>query len=412
MESNPARSDRSGGRRRQPPAQRPLKEHNGARCNKYYKMRESVPERLDDVSCMSDDDRALEAPQSAKYDASASHGPSRVNDVDRDYDVLTLAKRQPTNKNPIRVYLASLGVGSRHTMMEALKIVARVLSNGRAGPLDIDWSQIRFQHTAAVRSLLMAKYKPQSTNKMLSGLRGVLKAAWRLGQMDAETYFRTVDIPAVRGSSLLAGRALESGEISALFGTCDDRTKSGLRDAALIGTLYGCGLRRSETVGLDLADFDPANGSLTIRKAKGNKQRMVYLPKGALEAVRDWVSIRGPEAGALFCPVDRVDRITVRRLSSIAVWNMAQKRAREACVDRFSVHDLRRTFISDLLDAGADIVSIQGLAGHANINTTARYDRRGETTKKSAAQKLFVPYVSRLPKVAITESDIEKEEKG
>jgi site-specific recombinase XerD len=92
--------------------------------------------------------------------------------------------------------------------------------------------------------------------------------------------------------------------------------------------------------------------------------------------------------------VNKGGRITIRCMTDQAVLYTLRRRAVQAGVVSFSPHDLRRTFVSDLLDAGADIATVQRMAGHANVATTARYDRRGEMTKRKAAELLHVPYVA------------------
>jgi integrase len=296
------------------------------------------------------------------------------------------------DRNPVVIYLARLSPRSRRTYSGDLAAIARVVTGRDMAPAALDRSGIRYTHAQAIRTALAERYSPASANRMLAALRGVLQEAWRLGLLTAEEFERACDLSPVRGQTLPAGRSLASGELRALFEAC--RGKLGARDAALLSICYGAGLRRSEAVALDLADFDPESGSLAVRHGKGNKERIAYASNGALAALKAWVSIRGCEAGPLFVPVAKGGLVGHKRLTDAAVFRAFSALGRRAGVASFTPHDLRRTFISDLLDAGADIATVAHLAGHANVRTTARYDRRPEATKRRASSMLHVPYVT------------------
>ena len=309
---------------------------------------------------------------------------------------LALTTAPPLTQQPAAVYLSGLANGSRPTMRQALDVIAFLLSDGNCDALTLDWAALRYKNTAALRSVLMERYAPATANKMLSALRRVLKEALRLELMDAQDYARAVDFPSIKTRKELRGRALNSGEIACLMQVCkSDRTPAGFRDAALIAILRGSGLRRREVVNLDLRDFDPSTGAMKVRSGKGGKDRTVYLPDSAIPVVEDWLNIRDRAVGPLLCHVNKGGRVVVRRLTAQAVLFLLQKRAREAGVASFSAHDFRRTFISDLLDAGVDIVTVQKLAGHSSTDMTAKYDRRGEETKRQAVQFLDIPATSK-----------------
>ena len=146
----------------------------------------------------------------------------------------------------------------------------------------------------------------------------------------------------------------------------------------MLALLYGCGLRRSEAVALLLDDY--REGAVTVRSGKG---RIVYAPAGGREAIEAWIARRGSWPGSLLCPVAKGGKI--QRL-----WWLAERLR----MPRFSPHDLRRSFVGELLDAGADISSVQQLAGHSSV-TTQRYDRRPEEAKRKAAELLQVPCAGR-----------------
>jgi len=295
-------------------------------------------------------------------------------------------------RNPALVYLASLAPGSRRAQRAALETMARLLSGGALGAGAFPWGELRYAHAQALRTALLERYRPATANRHLAALRRVLREAWRLGLLTAEEYTRATDLPRVRGVTLPAGRGLTPGELRALFGACRPDL-SGLRDAALLAVLYGAGLRRAEAAALELVDFEtdgPEAGALRVRRGKGGKERRVPLPPSALPALLRWTEARGELPGPLLLPV-RGARAELRALSPQAILYRLRALAARAGVARFSPHDLRRTFVSDLLDGGADAVTVAALAGHASPTTTARYDRRGERARAKAAALLHVP---------------------
>ena len=302
-------------------------------------------------------------------------------------------------RHPVAVYLAHLSVRSRRVMEAALHGMARLLTQDRCDAWSLPWADVGYAHSQLLRTALVETrhLAPATANQHLAAWRGVLKEAWRLGLMTAEAYARACDVPPVRGQTLPRGRALSPGELQQLFRTCcaDGAGPAGVRDAAMLGVLYGSGLRRSELVALDVADYDAVAGSLSVRHGKGNKARLVYLAPGTAEALADWLALRTQAEGALFLPINKGGHVVSRRLSDQAVLYILSRRAEEAGVRAFSPHDMRRTFIGDLLDAGNDMATVQQMAGHASVQTTARYDRRGDATRKRAAGTLCVPYPGR-----------------
>lgn len=304
---------------------------------------------------------------------------------------LTPFAPEPLDRNPAAVYLAGLKPTGRRSMLSKLNRVAVLL--GCEDALAVAWVELRFQHVAAVRAKLQEENLAAATvNATLAALKGVARAAFNLGLMSGEDLERIRSVKAVRGEKLLAGRALTTGEVSALLRVCVRAGGAGgARDAALIALMSAGGLRRSEVVDLDRADYDAEAGELVVR-GKGDKERLLYVNDGAARALADWLEHRGDEPGALFQPVSKGGRVLRRRMTDQAVYNMLVRRARQANVRRFSPHDLRRTFVSNLLDAGADVVTVQQLAGHANVQTTARYDRRGEEAKRKAVGLVDTPY--------------------
>jgi len=299
-------------------------------------------------------------------------------------------------KNAAHVYLESLKESGKRSQKHALNKIAGMLLGGVEDYRLVPWGKLRAEHTSTIRTRLIEGSAPATVRRSLCALRQTLRQAWRMGQMTQQQYAKAVDLNPVGGETLPAGRALDPGEIGALMAACEqDTSAAGVRDGAIIALMYICGPRLDEIAHVDRESYNQETGKLEILHAKRGKQRTAYPTNGAVDALADWLSIRGDEPGPLFYPINKAGKIATKRMTNQAIYNLLQKRAEQAGIKHFSPHDLRRTFISDLLEAGADIATVAKMAGHSSVNTTARYDRRPEQAKQKAAGLLHVPYHGR-----------------
>jgi integrase/recombinase XerC len=149
------------------------------------------------------------------------------------------------------------------------------------------------------------------------------------------------------------------------------KSRSRARDRAILEVLYSAGLRVSELTGLDWRDIDQDLGLLMIRSGKGNKDRLVPVGEPALEALRAWRAAI-PEAPSADHPVItslRGSRLTPRAVQKI----VARRLARAGISTPITPHGLRHSFATHMLNAGADLRSIQEMLGHSSLTTTQRY---------------------------------------
>lgn len=288
----------------------------------------------------------------------------------------------PALLNPASQYLASLPSSeSRRVMRSRLRGVARALQ--ASGIAELDWPRMDQDWLYATREVLTRRgLSPKHINAVFSLLKGIALHAWRLKIISADAYLRIKSTRAMPDNWQPKRRVLRGEEVLGLIDDCmNDARTQGRRDAAVLAMLFCCGLRRSEVVGIDVESLDPVEGSVVIR-GKGYKKRLVYPPQRAWELINDWLRESGKTEGPLFCRIRKGGVITADRLTGQAVYFLINQFTARARMARFAPHDLRAAFISHLLDQGENIMTVADIVGHAAIQTTAAYGRRGVRRKK------------------------------
>jgi site-specific recombinase XerD len=175
---------------------------------------------------------------------------------------------------------------------------------------------------------------------------------------------------------------LEREELDALFETVDRNKISGLRDYAILRTLYSTGLRISELVNLDRDQINLETREFRVM-GKGSKYRIVFLSDQAVAALSEYLSARKDDWKPVFINHGRgKEKITAaklgnsenKRITTTMVQYLIRNYAKAAgLVKRVTPHKLRHSFATELLKNGADIRSVQEMLGHSSITTTQIY---------------------------------------
>lgn len=193
----------------------------------------------------------------------------------------------------------------------------------------------------------------------------------------------------VSGDIQRKGRALDRQEIRALIQAAKQHSQPvrRCRDTAIVLTLCGTGLRAGELVKLELRDYD--NGILTIRQGKGRKYREIHVADAVDKTIRAWLKVSTNEAdSALFSRIQRNGKVASQPLTTTGLTGILAELQQTSGIAQFTPHDMRRTFITRLLEQGVDINTVRQLAGHSDISTTSRYDCRGENMKITASRHI------------------------
>lgn len=296
-------------------------------------------------------------------------------------------------RNPLTLYLTRLAPSSQLTMRYVLQDAADRLGFEDINLDDIDWHLLQPEHVIAlVAALREDGYAPNTSSLYVNAVRGVMNEAWRLNLISQEHLLRMRTVKAAPGTRLSQGRNLRRSLIREMMEVCAaDPRPQGLRDAAVIGILYGSGMRKSESVNLDLAQINFEERSLRVI-GKGNKELIKYAPDWAFAKLQAWLAFRREQLkegeqddSFLFNRIRRGSHITRERITKHAIYYIARQRGEQVGV-KIMPHDFRRSFITRVIEEH-DLSIAQKLAHHTNIQTTASYDVRDDNERRRAVDR-------------------------
>jgi len=214
-----------------------------------------------------------------------------------------------------------------------------------------------------------------SINVRITAVRKLAVEAADNGLLAPELAAGITRVKGVASKGVRVGNWLSLQQAQRLLNTPDISTKKGLRDRAMLATLLGCGLRRSEVAALTLKHVQQRDNRWCIVDLVGKhgRVRTIPVPTWVKVAIDAWTAATGIVEGHVLRPVDRGDQVRGERLSEKVIWQLLRPYAAAAGVPGIAPHDLRRSFAKLCRAAGGELEQIQLLLGHASVQTTERY---------------------------------------
>lgn len=221
-----------------------------------------------------------------------------------------------------------------------------------------------------VASLLDMGIAQKSIARILSGMR----AFYRFLLMEKEIESDPTELMDSPNFGKYLPEVLSLDEIDRIERAIDQTRDEGIRDHAIIETLYSCGLRVSELCELRFSDLFLEDGYIHVR-GKGQKDRLIPISQSAIDELRRWFGVRqkinarpGEEDYVFLTP------LRGRHLSRITVFHNIKQYARMAGIEKeISPHTFRHSFATHLLERGANLRGVQAMLGHESISTTEIY---------------------------------------
>lgn len=238
--------------------------------------------------------------------------------------------------------------------------------------------RLAFNRVVVVRYRLALEARglaASSINQRLAAVRRLAHEAADCGLLNAELAAGVRRVKGVKQLGRRFGNWLSLNDCSQLLGATSGEDIRAKRDHAILSVLIGCGLRRSELVGLEVENVQKRQGRWAIFDlvGKGGHIRTVPVPQWVKGALDRWTSAAGIAAGPIFRAISRRSRVWGNGITQNVVWHVVKTASDRIGLDHIAPHDLRRTCAKLCHTGGGELEQIQFLLGHALVTTTERY---------------------------------------